>query len=209
MTDCVNHPPKVVSSKPEVPAKRVGKPGSKLAQITATSVAIPFGIPETTPLMEKSSSIEISMDKHNFEYSSNLNSKVSGPLRESELLNANQRHFRNMVQDSEFENPAKYEFLQSQEKRLPLSKISGENSGFQNERVTNGINDRQNNLNEVPEDITVDYINQDLPPDAFQDFGCEEPIPKGSIPTPQPMVDYKAVRDQKKWEKVNSGLGMY
>lgn len=141
MTDCVNNPPKAAEAKPQVAVKASAKPGSKLAQITATSVAIPFHEPDTTPLMEKSSSIEISMDKHNFEYSSNLHSKVSGPLRESELLNANQRQFKQAAQDSEFENPARLEFIQSQEKRLPLSKISGENSGFQAERVTNGINE--------------------------------------------------------------------
>lgn len=209
VTDWVNHPPKRVETKEKSQPTKGGKPGSKLAQITATSVAIPFNVPDTTPLMEKSSSIEISMDKHNFEYSSNLHSKVSGPLRESELLNANQRQFKQVAHDSDLENAQRYEFVQSQEKRLPLSKISGENSGFQAERVTNGINEWEAPLNEVPEDITVDYINQDIPEDAFQDFGCEEPIPKGSIPAPQPMVDYKAVRDQKKWEKVTSGLGMF
>ena len=45
--------------------------------------------------------------------------------------------------------------------------------------------------------------------ETFQDFDNEEPIPKKSIPAPQPMIDYKAIRDQKKWEKVSSGLGLF
>eukprot|EP00343_Euplotes_focardii_P008970 CAMPEP_0205824454 /NCGR_PEP_ID=MMETSP0206-20130828/21108_1 /ASSEMBLY_ACC=CAM_ASM_000279 /TAXON_ID=36767 /ORGANISM="Euplotes focardii, Strain TN1" /LENGTH=48 /DNA_ID= /DNA_START= /DNA_END= /DNA_ORIENTATION= len=45
--------------------------------------------------------------------------------------------------------------------------------------------------------------------ETFQDYGEEEPISKNSLPAPQPMVDYKAARDQKKWEKVNSVHGMF
>ena len=149
------------------------------------------------------------MEKHNLEYSSNLNSKVSGPLRESELLNANHKAFKNSNQETEFDGVQKDTFLCSQEKRLPLSKISGENSGFQPERVTNGINNLESHISEVPEDVTVDYIHRNITDEAFQEYGDEEPMPKQSIPAPQPMIDYKAVRDQKKWEKVSNGLGMF
>lgn len=140
ITGCVNSTPKDVEEKSKSGADKPKILGSKLAQITATSVSIPFMLPQETPLLEKSSSIEISIDKHNFEYSSNLNSKISGPLRESELLNANHKALKNSNQETEFEAIQKDTFLCSQEKRLPLSKMSGENSGFQQERVTNGIN---------------------------------------------------------------------
>jgi len=207
VTDCVKAPPKGEWKRKEISGKP-GKPGSKLAQITATSVAIPFSVPESGPLMDKTSSIEISIDKHNFEYSSNLNSKVSGPLRESELLNANHK-FKNS-KNEEYEGVPREVFLQSHEKRLPLSKISNENSGYQGERVTNGINNWDlNHIDEVAEDITMEYINQNMTEETFQDYGEEEPISKNSLPAPQPMVDYKAARDQKKWEKVNSVHGMF
>lgn len=147
------------------------------------------------------------MDKQNFDYSSNLHSKVSGPLRESELLNGNPHPLKN-TENAEYELvQAKESFFQSQERRLPLSKISSDNSGNQ-ERVTNGI--RNNDLNEVPEEISMDYIPYDGYDDNYQNYQDEEPQPKQSAPIPQPMVtNYREARDQKKWQKVNSGFAMF
>jgi hypothetical protein len=139
---------------------------------------------------------------------------VSGPLRESELLDFNRRTVAqkntNNFNDSEYNT--RELFMQSQEKRLPLSKISSENSGFYNERVTNGIGQSSylNGINEVPEEITMEYVQQMGYGQNYQDFNDEEPIPKMSVPTPHAMVtNYKEARDQKKWQKVNSGAGMF
>ena len=201
VTDWVNAPTKETRNNGN-------KPKNKLAQITATSVAIPFA-PESRPVMEKSSSIEISMDKHNFEYSSNMNSKVSDPLRESELLDLDKKALKNSSKFNEFELQ-KDAFLQSQERRLPLSKLSSDNSGLHHDRLTNGVaSNFLNNMNEIPEEISVDYINQNMEYE-YQESMEDEPVPKHSLPVPQPMVtDYKAARDQKKWQKVNSGLAMF
>lgn len=169
------------------------------------------------------------MDKHNLDSSSNMNSKVSGPLRESELLDLNKRAPQNTRNFNESELQ-KNGFMQSHERRLPLSKISSDNSGFHHDRLMNGI---ENNIAEIPEEINYDenrgssqtnytflnesekftkiredYINQEMQydyPESMED----EPVPKNSLPLPQPMVtDYKAARDQKKWQKVNSGFSM-
>lgn len=214
ITDCVKPATKVANREAAKPSSKAPKKGSKLQQITATSVAIPFGAPEPCQILEKSASIEISIDKHNFEYSSNNNSKVSGPLRESELLDFNRRTVAqkntNNFNDSEYNT--RELFMQSQEKRLPLSKISSENSGFYNERVTNGIGQSSylNGINEIPEEITMEYVQQMGYGQNYQDFNDEEPIPKMSVPTPHAMVtNYKEARDQKKWQKVNSGAGMF
>lgn len=181
--------------------------------ITATSVAVPMGPQDSYPMMEKSSSIEVSMDRNNFEYSSNMNSKVSGPLRESELLDFNRRNGMNANSGHypEFDDVQRDALMQSQERRLPLSKISSENSGIHPERVTNGIGNSTyfNGLNEVPEEVSVDLIQQMEYENQYQEYD-EEPEPKMSAPTPHTMVtNYKEVRDQKKWQKVNSGLAMF
>lgn len=148
-----------------------------------------------------------------------MNSKVSGPLRESELLDLNKRGPKNTNNFNEFEMQ-KNAFMQSHERRLPLSKISSDHSGFNHDRLMNGI---ENNIDEIPEEINYtflneseeftkireDYINQEMQyeyPESMED----EPVPKNSLPLPQPMVtDYKAARDQKKWQKVNSGFAMF
>jgi hypothetical protein len=213
VTDCINQTAKVEKNEPPKAANKTKKKGSKLQQITSTSVAVPmFGF-EPTAIMEKSSSIEVSIGKHNFEYSSNNNSKVSGPLRESELLDLNRRNGANKNIESiqEYENIQREAFLQSQEKRLPLSKISSDHSGYQ-ERVTNGIGNSNylNNINEIPEEGSTDYVQQMQYEETYGDFNEEEPMPKLSVPTPQPlMTNYKEVRDQKKWQKVNSGISLF
>ena len=61
---------------------------------------------------------------------------------------------------------------------------------------------------EVPEEVSPEFAQQMDYSHGYPDFD-EEPIPKQSVPTPQPMMtNYKEVRDQKKWMKVNLGLPM-
>ena len=155
------------------------------------------------------------MDKNNFDYSSNNNSKVSGPLRESELLDYNRRNgaYKN-YNHHEADCNNKDLFMQSQEKRLPLSKISYENSVVQPERVTNGINSTYlNGINEVPEDSN-NTKNHDNDKENYNEY-CEDPeepvpAPKLSIPTPHTLnTNYKEARDQKKWKKVHCGNQLY
>lgn len=87
ITDCKKTTQNVICRETGKPALNGNKKGSKLQQITATSIAVPMTISDNQPMMDKSSSIAISMEKNNFDFSSNNNSKVSRPLRESELLN--------------------------------------------------------------------------------------------------------------------------
>lgn len=150
--------------------------------------------------------------KYSFDYSSNNNSKVSGPLRESELLDYNLRNGGgNRNQDLEYNT--RDVMMQSQEKRLPLSKISYENSGAQPERVTNGINSTYlGHINEVPEDQQRLAGGQPSYNQGYEDYNEEEPVPvpKLSLPTPHTLTtNYKEARDQKKWNKVNNGANAY
>ena len=148
--------------------------------------------------MEKTQSMEICMNRNNFDFSSNLNSKTSGPMRESELLNANQKVWRNCQDEPELEQETRKMLMESKEKRLPFSKISPENSSSDLDRLEEGINNQDlSNTNEVFEDITVENINQNMTEEVFQDFG-EEPTPNQSVPAPLPLIDYKAARDEKK-----------
>lgn len=150
----------------------------------------------------------MSLGKHNFDFSSNNNSKVSGPLRESELLDFNRKHQQKMGEMPKESYVNHEAFMQSQERRLPLSKISSENSG---PRVTNGIGQ----THYANEDHSDEYVRENETFGENQDMEYtygeyeDEPEPKQSAPTPHQMTNYKEVRDQKKWMKVNSGLAIF
>lgn len=165
--------------------------------------------------MEKSSSIEVSVNKHNFDHSTNNNSKVSGPLRESELLDFQRKNELIKSASNEFEvnYPHRDDFMQSQERRLPLSKISNDNSGMNNDKLmfSNGQYIELNNIDEVAEEGSQEYSNQEIHyQQNYQDFIDEEPEPKQYVPKPHQLVtNYREVRDQKKWSKVNNGLSIF
>lgn len=186
---------------------------SKLQQITATSVAVPLGPPEPMPLMEKSTSIEVSVNKHNYERSTNNISKISGPLRESELLDFHKKNelIKSTSNEYELDYPHREVFMESQERRLPLSKISNENSGTNDKFMfSNGQYIELNNIDEVAEEGSQYTFEQKQYQQNYHDFIDDEPEPKEYVPKPHALVtNYKEVRNQKKWNKVNNGLSMF
>jgi hypothetical protein len=209
VTDCVNAKTPIKQSHPTETAAKpsIRKKLSKLQQITAMSVAVPFAnhddkIPHQHQLMEKSSSIEVSMDRCNFECSTNNKSKVSGPLRESELLDFN-RHLQKSANEGEYA-----EFMQSQEKRL------SKNSGMDSDRHHNNMhsqwqNTDLNGISEASEEASPQYVvvRQE---ESDQEGVQEEPVPMQSAPKPMALAtSYKEVRDQIKWNKVNNGHSVY
>lgn len=209
VTDCVNAKP---GNGPKQDAK-IGsnqpKKLSKLQQITAMSVAIPFAEhDENVPNklnMDKSSSIEVSMDRCNFDYSVNGKSKISGPLRESELLDFNRKQeMQKSLGETEIA-----EFMQSQEKRL--SKMSGMDSGAHPNAQLMQSQWHNPGVDGISEQSMESSPQYDVPScDTQDDAVQEEPQPMQYVPKPQSLVtSYKEVRDQVKWNKANNVHSVY
>ena len=206
ITDWKNTNQKVICKETGKPALNGNKKGSKLQQITATSIAVPMTVSENQPIIDKSTSIAISIDKNNFEFSSNGNSKLSRPLRESELLNYNKN---NETIKAEYDNRQLEIMRQSQEKRLPLSKISFENSHAAQEQFVNPEMYSQflSSIHEMPEQYGNPFRGKNSDLNQNYDLIEEEPLPKQSIPMPITLsTNYREARNQKKWSKVNNDM---
>ena len=202
ITDCKKPSQKVVCKETGKPALTGNRKGSKLQQITMTSVAVPMDVSHDQPLIDKSSSIE----KNNFDFSSNNNSKVSRPLRESELLNCNKN---NDITKAIYDGRQVEIMAQSQEKRLPLSKISFENSHSAQDQFVNQEIYSQflSSIHEMPEQYGNPFKARGNEHIQNYDLIEEEPLPKHSVPTPMTLsTNYREARDQKKWNKVNNEI---
>lgn len=190
-------------AQPQAQETKPSRIGSKLKQITATSIAVPMVPYEKPTVIEKAAPLEILIDKTGLDNSSLKNSDESQPLRESELLNnkkSNPPKSGDQDLDLEFnsqdvmvQHSDHFMMLQKQLEDPQIAKIASQYIG----------------MDEIPEEV-IDHVIASKPKDFHSNYYNEdEPMPSMRVPEPHSLTaNYKQARDQKKWSKVNEGIGL-